>query len=142
MKEGTVEREESRDGEKDKNSQALPRTVCSPPSSSLPPPFLLSSGEGSLGEIQTLQECYHCIALAAFPSSFNRLQTPLLHGRLCFFHSSSMCVWSALTNSCLSVYLVHFCVFKHFSIYFCIFLSAIKPLRSLNLKWISANKKH
>ena len=85
-KEGTVERDGRR--EEDKNSRALPRTVLrSPPLSSslLPPPSLLSSsGEGSLGEIQTLQECYHCIALAAFPSSFNRLQTPLLHGALVF----------------------------------------------------------
>lgn len=29
------------------------------------PPAVPSSGEGSLGEIQTLQECCHCIALVA-----------------------------------------------------------------------------
>lgn len=101
MKEGTVE----------KNSKALPRTVRSPQSSSsLPPPFLLSSGEGSLGEIQTLQECYHCIALAAFPGSFNRLQTPLLH-RVPVFVSLLIRVCVQCTSEFLSVYLRVFFVF-------------------------------
>lgn len=112
-----------RDGGKDKNSPALPRTVRSPLSSSLPPPFLLSSGEGSLGEIQTLQECYHCIALAAFPGSFNRLQTPLLHRAPVFVP-----LLIRVCAVCLQV-LVHLFTSIHFSyflIYLCIFLHAIK----------------
>lgn len=79
MKEGTVERRKER-WRKGQKQPVIAKNSALPLSSCLPPPFLLSSCEGSLGEIQTLQECYHCIALAAFPGSFNRLQTPLLHG--------------------------------------------------------------
>lgn len=95
---------------------------CAPPCPPLPPPFLLSSGEGSLGEIQTLQECYHCIALAAFPGSFNTLQTPLLHRAPVFVSLLILvcvCVCSALTKSCPSVYLHIFVIFLVYKSIFC-----------------------
>lgn len=69
-------------GQKDANSPPLPKNTA--------PLFLvlhLLSAEGSLGEIQTLQECYHCVAVAAFPSSFNTLQTPHAQGACVYFPS-------------------------------------------------------
>lgn len=72
---------------------ALPLLICS------------SSGEGSLGEIQTLQECYRCVALAAFPGSLNTLQTLGGTGLPGLPHFSSDCVRvSVCVCLCVSLY--------------------------------------
>lgn len=54
--------------------------------------FFLSSAKGSWGEIQTLQECYHCIALAAAPP----LWLNLIECRPLCFITVSLLLWTGL----------------------------------------------